>query len=149
MEAHIGFRGFGCRVNRFSFAGSLLDAGRARRRPVVEMVVQQRLGKMAGTSYMVAQNTNFGNPKPLNPSTLNPNPDTLKTFSRNPQASADGSTRRGWMTKAGVLLHKWRRGYDLEPDLRRLSEHHAMVPFLSLLDRQYDSEGPRCYKRWL
>ena len=33
---------------------------------------------------------------------------------KEPAATADGTTRKGWMTKMGVVLHKWTRGQPVE-----------------------------------
>ena len=52
------------------------------------------------------------------------------------------------MTKAGVLIHQWRRGQDIEPLLHRLADHYSMRPFLNTLDREWAKEGDRCYRRW-
>lgn len=86
-------------------------------------------------------------PQTLNTKPLIPRP--LKPETLNPKVTADGSSRKGWLTKAGVLIHKWSRGEDISEILARLGEHPSMVPFLRKLDREYAREGERCYRQWL
>ncbi|CAE7750018.1 unnamed protein product [Symbiodinium necroappetens] len=56
---------------------------------------------------------------------------------------------KGWLTKMGVVLHKRSLGEKVDHILDRFAEHPSMVPFLRKLDRDYATEGERCYRHWL
>ncbi|OLP73073.1 hypothetical protein AK812_SmicGene47842, partial [Symbiodinium microadriaticum] len=62
---------------------------------------------------------------------------------------ARNNIRKGWLTKMGVVLHKWSRGEKVDQILGRLAEHPSMAPFLQKLDREYATQGERCHRQWL
>ena len=124
----------------------------------MEVVEEERLATVEGTCHLfgdlqealfVVGSFHYINLKPqtLNTKPLIPKP--LKPETVNPKAAADGSSRKGWLTKMGVVLHKRSRGEKVEHILDRLAEHPSMVPFLRKLDRDYATEGERCYRHWL
>ena len=127
----------------------------------MEVVAEARLATVEGArdsfgdfqeALFVVGSLSWHHYRNLKPQTLNTKPlipKPLKPETLNPKATAEGSSRKGWLTKMGVVLHKRSRGEKVDHILDRFAEHPSMVPFLRKLDRDYATQGERCYRHWL